>query len=138
MTGTGRDEDIAELERLAALLDAQFGIPGTRFRIGLDGLLGLIPGVGDGAGALLSLYIVAKARSLGAPIPLVLRMLVNVALDSAIGAIPIAGDLFDLFYKSNKRNVGLLIRHLERRHPEGQHPEGRYLEDRHLESRRRD
>ena len=66
-----------------------------------------------GAGALLSLYIVLKARSLGAPFGLLLRMLLNIALDSAIGAIPIAGDLFDFLYKANKRNVRLLKRHLE-------------------------
>lgn len=107
-------QELEELERFAALLDAQIGIPGTRFRVGLDGLLGLVPGIGDGAGALLSLIIVVKARTLGAPTGLVLRMLANVVIDSAIGAIPLAGDLFDLFYKSNRRNVRLLRRHLER------------------------
>ena len=105
--------DISDLEKLAALLDAQFGIPGTPFRFGLDGLLGLIPGIGDGAGALLSLYIVFKARSLGAPTGLVARMLLNVGVDSVVGAIPVAGDLFDLAFKANKRNVGLLKKHLE-------------------------
>ncbi len=109
------DPEVAELERLAALLDAQFGIPGTRFRVGLDGLLGFIPGLGDGAGALLSLYIVVKARSLGAPMSLVARMLINVGIDSAVGSVPIAGDLFDLVFKANRRNVGLLRRHLENR-----------------------
>ncbi|WP_282609088.1 DUF4112 domain-containing protein [Pelagibius sp. Alg239-R121] len=107
------NQDLSDLERLAGLLDAQFGIPGTRFRIGLDGLFGLIPGIGDGAGALLSLYIVFKARSLGAPTGLLLRMLLNVAIDSLVGAIPVAGDLFDLVYKANKRNVRLLKKHLE-------------------------
>ncbi len=114
MEASDSNQELADLERLAALLDAQFGIPGTRFRVGLDGLLGLVPGIGDGAGALLSLYIVLKARSMGAPTGLVLRMLTNVAIDSALGAIPLAGDLFDFFYKANRRNVGLLKRHFER------------------------
>ncbi len=114
MRPAGFEEELAELERFAALLDAQIGIPGTRFRVGLDGLLGLLPGIGDGAGALLSLYIVLRARSLGAPPGLLARMLVNVAVDSAVGAVPIAGDLFDMIYKANRRNVRLLRQHFEK------------------------
>ncbi|TQV81782.1 DUF4112 domain-containing protein [Denitrobaculum tricleocarpae] len=103
----------SQLERLAGLLDSQFGIPGTKLRFGLDAILGLLPGVGDSVGALLSLYIVAQAWAKGAPFTLILRMLWNILVDTVIGAVPLVGDLFDAAYKSNNRNVRLLKDHLE-------------------------
>ena len=92
-------------------MDGAVGVPGTRFRIGLDPLLGLIPGVGDLAGAALSGYIVTIAARLGAPPSVLARMLGNVAVDMLIGAIPGVGDLFDFGWKANTRNLALIERY---------------------------
>lgn len=102
------------LEHLASLLDDRFAIPGTPYRIGLDGLIGLIPGVGDAATGLIGLYIVYQARRHGAPGWLIARMLGNLALDTAVGSIPLLGDVFDVGFKSHRRNVRLLLDHLRR------------------------
>lgn len=109
---TAKDRGLAELEAIARLLDDRFRIPGTSIRFGLDGLLGLVPGIGDGATALVSLYVVLRAWSLGAPSGVLGRMLVNILVDSAIGSIPLLGDVFDVAFKSNRRNLELLRRHL--------------------------
>ncbi|MEM1262779.1 MAG: DUF4112 domain-containing protein [Pseudomonadota bacterium] len=106
---------IARLEQLAWLLDTSLPIPFTRFRAGLDAVLGLIPVVGDAAGALLSLGIVAGAYRLGVPWRVLVPMLGNVAIETIVGAIPLVGDLFDIGYKANRRNVQRLIDHVERR-----------------------
>ncbi|MGH8496113.1 MAG: DUF4112 domain-containing protein [Gammaproteobacteria bacterium] len=98
------------LRRLAWLLDNSIPLPGG-YRIGIDGLIGLIPGLGDAAGALLSSYIVVEAGRLGAPKSLLLRMAFNVFVETVIGTIPFAGDLFDFVYKANARNVRLLERY---------------------------
>lgn len=119
-TATIRDADaptpeaIERLERLAFWLDERFRIPGTNWRIGLDGLLGLVPGVGDTATALLSLYFVLEAKRLGVPNGVILRMLANVGLDAAVGSLPLLGDLFDVAFKANRRNLRLLRRHFGR------------------------
>lgn len=107
-----RDRGLAELEFIARLLDDRFRIPGTSIRFGLDGLLGLVPGIGDGATALVSLYVVLRAWSLGVPPGVLGRMLANVLVDSAVGSIPLLGDVFDVAFKSNRRNLELLRRHL--------------------------
>ena len=99
------------LDALSRLLDSAFSIPGTRFRIGLDGLLGLIPGIGDSLGAALSAYIIVEAARLGAPRRLLLRMIGNVAVEGIVGAVPIVGDVFDIVWKANVRNVALLRTH---------------------------
>jgi Domain of unknown function (DUF4112) len=104
-------QDEARLKRvrlLSRLLDEQFRIPGTTYRIGLDGLLGLIPGVGDAAGALLSAYILYEAMRLGAPGTVLLRMIANIGIDTVGGAIPVVGDIFDIAWKANKKNAALL------------------------------
>ena len=103
-------QDEARLKRvrlLSRLLDEQFRIPGTTYRVGLDGLLGLIPGVGDAAGALLSTYILYEAMRLGAPSTVLLRMVANIGIDTVGGAIPVVGDIFDIAWKANK--VVLLV-----------------------------
>ena len=108
-------QDEARLKRvrlLSRLLDEQFRIPGTRYRVGLDGLLGLIPGVGDAAGALLSAYILYEAMRLGAPSTVLLRMVANIGIDTVGGAIPVVGDIFDIAWKANKKNAALLHAHL--------------------------
>ena len=96
------------LERLAWLLDSAIAVPGTRFRIGLDALIGLVPGIGDLIGSVLSAYIVAAAARQGIPRSVLLRMTLNVGLEALIGAVPIVGDLFDAAWKANQRNVALL------------------------------
>ena len=108
-------QDETRLKRvrlLSRLLDEQFRIPGTTYRVGLDGLLGLIPGVGDAAGALLSAYILYEAIQLGAPKTVLLRMVVNIGIDTVVGAIPVAGDIFDVAWKANKKNAALLHAYL--------------------------
>ncbi len=99
---------LARLRWLARLMDAQFGLPGTRFRFGVDALIGLAPVAGDVLTGLLSLYVVWEARNLSAPPALLARMLGNVAIEVAGGAVPVLGDLFDAAFKANLRNVALL------------------------------
>ena len=106
---------VQRLERLATLLDSEFRVPGTRFRFGVDGLVGLVPGIGDAAGLAISSYIVLEAWRLGAPPPILMRMVANLALDSVVGSVPIAGDLFDMAWKANKRNMNLLLGHVRKR-----------------------
>lgn len=117
--GARRGEDLEatlrRLDRFAHLSDEVFRVPGTRWRVGLDGVVGLVPGVGDAATALLALYPLIEAWRLGAPPKLLARMLANLGLDAAVGSVPVLGDLFDLRFKSNRRNVELLRRHLDGR-----------------------
>jgi hypothetical protein len=108
----GRDRDLeTELETLAQWMDSAFEIPGTRIRIGLDPIIGLIPGLGDLLTTLVSLYILGAARRFGAPRVTALRMAANIAIDLALGSLPVVGDVFDVFWKSNVKNVALLRRH---------------------------
>jgi hypothetical protein len=109
--------DRRTLGRLAWLLDEAFAIPGTNQRVGFDALIGLIPGVGDTLGALLSTYIIVEAARRGATPWMVTRMLGNVAVETVIGVVPIAGDLFDVLWKSNMRNLALLGDTLARDEP---------------------
>ena len=108
------DDPLARARTLARLLDTAITIPGTGIRFGADAVLGLVPGLGDVAGALLAGYLVLLAERLGAPRSVILRMLGNVALDTLGGTVPVAGDVFDVVFKSNVRNVALLERALER------------------------
>jgi hypothetical protein len=96
------------LNRLAWLLDSSIRVPGTDFRIGLDALLGLLPGGGDVAGVLLSGYIVLEAARMGAPGKTLFLMVLNVAVEAFVGVLPLVGDLFDAAWKANQRNVSLL------------------------------
>ena len=93
----------------------QFVIPGTKIRIGLDGLIGMVPIAGDLVGLALSAYIIYLARTLNVSRTLLARMIWNVAVDAGVGAIPVAGDLFDVMYKANVKNVRLLEKHLHKR-----------------------
>lgn len=101
----------AQTERLARLLDSQFRVPGTRLRFGIDGVLGLLPGVGDAAGLALSSMVIVQAVRLGARGATVARMVLNVAIDTVLGAVPVLGSVFDFAFKANNRNVALLQRH---------------------------
>jgi Domain of unknown function (DUF4112) len=104
---------VERLRTLARLLDTVFPIPGTKYRFGLDAVIGLIPGIGDAIGALFSAVIVFQAARLGASRSILLRMLANLGLDTLIGEIPLLGDLFDAGWKANIRNMALLEEHLQ-------------------------
>lgn len=106
-------QSVERLRRLAYLLDDRFSIPGTRYRIGLDGLVGLVPGIGDAVTTVLALYIVLEARRLGVPVAKLARMGLNVGVDAVLGAVPLVGDLFDVAWKANRRNLALLLAHLD-------------------------
>ena len=108
--------EVERLERMAAALDTAFRIPGIGVRVGWDSILGLIPGVGDTVALAPGAYIVWRAHKLGADPAVVARMAVNSGVDYAIGAIPLIGDLFDVGFKANRRNVTLLREHLDARH----------------------
>lgn len=105
-------DPLARARALTRLLDSAARVPGTSFRFGLDPVLGLIPGLGDVAGAALSGYVVILASRLGAPKSVIVRMLGNVAIDTVAGTMPVIGDLFDAGWKSNTRNLALLERHV--------------------------
>ncbi len=96
------------IRALAWLLDNSITIPGTKYRIGLDPLIGLIPGIGDWIGAILSGYIVLEAAARGAPKSMLLKMAGNIGLEAVLGMLPFLGDLFDMAWKANHRNAQLL------------------------------
>lgn len=102
---------VQRLQRLARLWDAAVRLPGG-IAIGLDPLVGLVPGIGDAAGALVSGYIVLEAARLGVPGATLVRMLANIGIDALLGAVPVLGDIFDVAWKSNLKNVALIERHL--------------------------
>ena len=101
-----------ELEWLALWLDTVFRIPGVGIRFGLDAILGLVPGIGDVTTSVASLYILNAAHRQNVPRITLTRMSLNILLETIVGAIPLVGDLFDVYWKSNQRNVELLRRHL--------------------------
>lgn len=103
---------IQRLRKLSRLLDNAIGIPGTKFRIGLDPILGLIPGIGDFVGTILSAYIVIEAARVGLPKATLGKMVLNIILESVIGAVPVVGDLFDFAWKANTKNIELMETHL--------------------------
>jgi len=110
--GPSRDDAMARITLVAKLMDNAFLIPGLNRRVGLDAVLGLVPGVGDALSAVLASYIIWEARQLGLPRWKIARMIGNVAVDTAIGAIPFAGDVFDVFFKANERNLRIIHEHL--------------------------
>jgi hypothetical protein len=105
---------LARIDRLSRLLDTAVTIPGTNIRFGADALIGLVPGIGDAVTTAMSAWIVYEAHQLGAPGHLLARMIGNVALDGVIGAVPLAGDAFDVMWRANRRNYRLLRDWMER------------------------
>jgi hypothetical protein len=106
------------------LLERAFVVPGMRREVGLDAIVGLVPIAGDVVSALLGLYIVWEARNLGMSKFKLARMIGNVAFDTAVGAVPVAGDVFDFLFRSNSRNLKMILRHLDKHHPETRVIEG--------------
>jgi hypothetical protein len=104
-------DKIERLRRLAWLIDAIGRVPGTRFRFGLNSIIGLAPGAGDAALTLISLYIVYEAMRLGLPRAKLLRMLGNVGVEATLGTVPLLGDLLDVVWKANLRNVHIIDEH---------------------------
>jgi hypothetical protein len=111
-TGAGA---LKRMETVAFLLDTAFVIPGTKQRVGIDAIIGLIPGLGDIATTLLSTYVIWEARNLGLSRFAIGRMLANLAIHASVGAIPVVGDLFDAFFRVNQRNMRIVRAHLGRR-----------------------
>jgi hypothetical protein len=110
--GSPPSRRLERVRRLARLYDAGIHVPGTRWEIGLDPLIGLVPGIGDALGAAVSTYILVQAARCGASAPVLLRMLANIAVDALIGSVPVAGDIFDAAWKANLKNARLLERYL--------------------------
>nr|WP_184170662.1 DUF4112 domain-containing protein [Sphingomonas kyeonggiensis] len=115
--GTHAADVRKRVEAMEHLLERSVPIPGTKAKVGLDAILGLVPIGGDVIAALLGLYIVWEARNLKMPKATMIRMLGNVGFDWAIGLVPVVGDAADFLFKSNSRNLKLIKRHLDRHHP---------------------
>lgn len=108
------DRRLERLRKVGWALDSSLRLPGTGIRFGIDSIIGLVPGLGDLVGGVLSVYIIAESARLGAPRGLLARMGWNVAVDTLVGEVPILGDLFDVAWKANMKNLALLEAHLER------------------------
>lgn len=102
---------IEQLRKIAELMDGQFTIPGTNIEFGLDAIVGLIPGIGDLIAGAFSLWLINEAKRMGAPKLLLARMYWNVFVDVGVGAVPVVGDMFDVAWKANRKNMALLSRH---------------------------
>jgi hypothetical protein len=112
--GTLDERRLDRMRRVGWLLDNSIPVPGTRFRLGIDQIIGLVPGIGDLIGGALSLYIIVEAYRLGVPRTLLARMGWNVAVDTLVGEVPVLGDLFDIGFKANIRNLALLDGYYQR------------------------
>ena len=110
----GRRAAVDRIDRLATLFDTALVVPGTNIRFGVEAVLRLIPGIGDAMASALSFYLLVEAARLGVPRLLMIRMIANVVLEGAVGAVPVAGDAFDVMFRANRRNVGLLREHFAR------------------------
>jgi len=108
--GSTERRRVEALQRWAGVLDAAFRIPGTGIRFGLDALIGLVPGAGDAVAGLFSVAVVLQAARMGLPRVVIARMVLNSLVDLLVGAIPLVGDLFDVAWKANLRNVRMLDR----------------------------
>ena len=103
---------LRRLRRISHLLDDAIPIPGTKYRIGLDPILGLIPGGGDLIGSIFAGYVVFKSAQMGVPQETLVKMAANIVFDTVVGTVPVAGDLFDVAWKANVKNIELLDAHL--------------------------
>lgn len=103
-----RERSLRRVRRLAYWLDEAIPIPVINVRVGLDSIIGLIPGVGDATGLVLSSAVVGEAVRVGAPRRIIVRMLGIIGIDFVVGLVPVAGDVFDIYWQANSRNLGLL------------------------------
>lgn len=103
-----REHAVKRMQFVANLLDTAFVIPGTRQRVGIDAIIGLVPGLGDIATTVLSSYIIWEARNLGVSKFAISRMAANLAVHAAVGSIPVVGDIFDAFFRVNQRNMRIV------------------------------
>ena len=107
-------DPVDRLDAIARFMDGALTIPGTNIRFGADALIGLVPGIGDAITTAVSLYLIWEARNLGLPKTAIARMIGNVALDAAVGAVPVVGDALDVFWRANLRNMKIIHAHLHR------------------------
>jgi hypothetical protein len=112
MTEAEKLKQIARLTRLARVMDSAWRIPFTRIRFGMDSVVGLVPGAGDAVNLGVSLYALLLARKMGVPNSLLIRMAANAGIDFGLGSVPVLGDIFDVFFKSNTRNLKMLTDYL--------------------------
>ena len=110
-------QDLLALRNFARLMDQAFPIPGTNIRVGLDAVIGLIPGIGDVVGGVMSTWIIFGALRHRVRPGIIMRMILNVCIDLLVGAVPVAGDVFDFMFEENMRNMRLLELHRDRRRP---------------------
>jgi hypothetical protein len=110
----GRRAALDRLDRLSRILDIAFAIPGTNFRFGVEAVLRLVPGIGDVAASTLSCWLLYEAYRLGVPPALFGRMVINVLVEGTAGTVPVVGDLFDIGWRANRRNLRILREHFER------------------------
>jgi hypothetical protein len=103
---------VATLRTISKVFDELFRVPGTNLRFGLDALIGLLPGGGDLVGGAVSAYAIVLASRLGAPSTVIMRMGLNILIDTVVGAVPLLGDLFDAGWKANRKNADLLERYV--------------------------
>lgn len=115
---TKKLETLNRIRKFSRLMDTAFGIPGTKFRFGLDPIIGLVPGLGDLISTIISAYIIYLAMRFNLPQDMLSKMIFNVGLESVVGSVPFLGDIFDAFYKSNIRNLEILEQHLNQVDPE--------------------
>lgn len=113
-------KNLKRIRKIARLLDTAIGIPGTKIRFGLDPILGLIPGGGDLITAGISGYMIYLAARFGLERAEIYKMIKNVAIETAIGFVPVAGDIFDAYFKANIRNLEILEKHLAKTETENQ------------------
>jgi len=104
---------LRRVAKVARLMDTAVRIPGTGISFGGDSIVGLIPGVGDAGAAMVSLWIVNEARRLGMPQHKIAKMLANVGIDVAVGTVPLVGDVFDVFFKANRKNLAIILEHFD-------------------------
>lgn len=112
--GMSHRQRMERLDALASFMDSAIVVPGTNIRFGADALIGLIPGIGDAVSAGVSCLIILEARRMGAPTHVIARMIGNVAIDGMVGVVPLVGDLFDVAFRANLRNMRLLRKHFEK------------------------
>lgn len=119
LPGMGKDPASIRrrVEAMERMLEGMFVIPGINRRVGLDSIIGLIPGIGDLVTAAMGAWIIWEARNLGMSKLQLTRMAANVGVDSLVGAVPVLGDLFDFAFRSNTRNLRIIRRHLDKHHP---------------------